>query len=107
MKKLKRVLVSNRGEIAIRIAKAATSLGMESVSVYPRIDAQALHPTYTTHSAKIPGEAVDAYLNVDTMLEVAQSLDCDCIHPGYGFLSENAELAARCEAAGISFGPWQ
>ncbi len=103
MKKLKRVLVSNRGEIAIRIAKAATSLGMESVSVYPRIDAQALHPTYTTHSAEIPGEAIDAYLNVDTMLEVAQSLDCDCIHPGYGFLSENAELAARCEAAGISF----
>ena len=103
LKKLKRVLVSNRGEIAIRIAKAATSLGMESVSVYPRIDAQALHPTYTTHSAEIPGEAIDAYLNVDTMMEVAQSLDCDCIHPGYGFLSENAELAARCEAAGISF----
>lgn len=103
MKKLNRVLVSNRGEIAIRIAKAATSLGMESVSVYPRIDAKALHPRYTTHTTEIPGEAGDAYLNVETMIKTAQSFDCDCVHPGYGFLSENADFAARCEASGITF----
>ena len=103
MKKLNRVLVSNRGEIAIRIAKAATSLGMESVSVYPQIDAHALHPRYTTHTTEIPGEAVDAYLNVDTMMEIAQSFNCDCIHPGYGFLSENAEFAERCETSGLTF----
>ena len=98
-----RVLIANRGEIAIRIARAAAGLGMESVAVYPAIDETALHTRYADIKAPIPGNAVDAYLNLDALIAVAKEHNCDCIHPGYGFVSENAELAARCADAGITF----
>ncbi|MEM7364036.1 MAG: biotin carboxylase N-terminal domain-containing protein, partial [Pseudomonadota bacterium] len=100
---LKRVLIANRGEIAIRIARAAAGLGMESVAVYPAIDENALHTRYADIQAPIPGDAVDAYLNLDALIAAAKDHNCDCIHPGYGFVSENAELAARCADAGITF----
>ena len=104
MPKLERVLISNRGEIAIRIAKTAHALGMESVSVYPSVDEQALHTRYTSYSHRLQdaGDDVAAYLNIDAIIDAAQHMNCDCIHPGYGFLSENPEFARRCEASGIT-----
>ena len=92
----KRVLISNRGEIAIRIAKSATALGLESVGVYPAIDALSLHTRCMTESHEIgtAGDAVGAYLNAEALIQIAKASGCDCLHPGYGFLSENAPFAA-------------
>lgn len=100
-----KVLISNRGEIAIRIARAAAGLGVESVGVYAGVDALALHTRQATQSVELVSDrgAVGAYLDIDVLLEVARETGCDCVHPGYGFLSENAEFATRCAAAGISF----
>ncbi|MEE3182350.1 MAG: biotin carboxylase N-terminal domain-containing protein, partial [Pseudomonadota bacterium] len=94
-----RVFIANRGEIAIRIAKAATSLGMESIGVYAPVDATSLHTRYTTENIEIGSSAVDqvdpvgAYLNIEALVDAAKVAGCDCVHPGYGFLSENAEFA--------------
>ncbi len=102
---LKRVLISNRGEIAIRIAKAASALGMESVAVSPKVDSLALHPRFATTSLEIggPTSSVDAYLDAEAMIEAAKASGADCIHPGYGFLSENAHFAELCASAEITF----
>ena len=104
---LTRVLISNRGEIAIRIAKAAAALGMESVAVYAPVDAQSLHTRCATEARETgtrqPGDAVGAYLDIDALIEIARTSGCDCVHPGYGFLAENAAFAERCAAAGITF----
>ena len=105
----KRVLIANRGEIAIRIAKAATALGMESVGVYAPVDSASLHTRYTTENSEIGNSAgdqadpVSAYLNIEALVDVAKATGCDCVHPGYGFLSENAEFASKCVAEGIAF----
>ena len=100
-----RVLIANRGEIAIRIAKSATALGLESVGVYPAIDALSLHTRCMTESHEIgtAADAVAAYLNADMLVQTAKSRGCDCLHPGYGFLSENAAFAALCAAEGVTF----
>ena len=100
-----RVLIANRGEIAIRIAKSATALGLESVGVYPVIDAFSLHTRCLTESHELgtAADAVDAYLNADMLVQTAKSRGCDCLHPGYGFLSENAAFAALCATEGITF----
>ena len=100
-----RVLIANRGEIAIRIAKSATALGLKSVGVYPAIDAFSLHTRCMTESHELgsAADAVEAYLNADALVQTAKSRSCDCLHPGYGFLSENAAFAALCAAEGISF----
>jgi acetyl/propionyl-CoA carboxylase alpha subunit/acetyl-CoA carboxylase carboxyltransferase component len=101
----KRVLIANRGEIAIRIARAASMLGMETVSIYPPADALSLHTRVTTQSVAI-GASVDpvrAYLDIDAAILAAKRTDCDCVHPGYGFLAENAEFAQRCIDAGLTF----
>ena len=105
MGSLQRVLVANRGEIAIRIAKAAAGLGMESVGVYPPVDAMALHTRVTTDARLLPatGDPVAAYLDAEALVEVATATGCDCVHPGYGFLAENAAFAERCAAAGLTF----
>ncbi|MCY4142936.1 MAG: hypothetical protein OXG08_04500 [Gammaproteobacteria bacterium] len=102
---LQRVLIANRGEIAIRVAKAASALGMESVSVYSSIDKDALHTRYTSLAVQIgqSGQHVEPYLDIDAVVQAAKETDCDCIHPGYGFLSENAELAEICEREGIKY----
>ena len=104
---LTRVLIGNRGEIAIRIARAAAALGMESVAVYAPVDARSLHTRCATHAHELgtgaPGNAVGAYLDADALVEVARTNGCDCVHPGYGFLAENAAFAERCTAAGIAF----
>ena len=101
----KRVFISNRGEIAIRIAKSATVLGVESVGVYPAIDALSLHTRGITESHKIgtAEDSVGAYLNAEALVQTAKASGCDCLHPGYGFLSENAAFAELCAAEGITF----
>ena len=99
-----RVLIANRGEIAIRIAKAADALGIDSVAVYAPVDERSLHLTAVTTAAVLPdGDPVAAYLNAHALLEIAREHQCDCLHPGYGFLAENAEFARLCADAGITF----
>jgi pyruvate carboxylase len=102
----KRVLIANRGEIAIRIARAAAGLGVESVSVFAPADALGLHTRVTTESRAIGaagGDPVAAYLDVEALVAAAVSAGCDCVHPGYGFLAENAGFARRCLAEGLAF----
>ena len=99
----KRVLIANRGEIAIRIAKAAQILGMETVAVHAPIDALSLHTRVTNHTRSLIQDGVAAYLDGSAMIEIAKQMDCDCIHPGYGFLSENASFATMCVAENITF----
>ena len=101
----KRVLISNRGEIAIRIAKSAAALGVESVGVYPAIDVFSLHTRCMTESHQIgtAQDSVEAYLNAEAVIQTAKVSGCDCLHPGYGFLAENARFAELCAAEGITF----
>jgi len=102
-----RVLISNRGEIAIRIAKAASSLGVESVGVYSPVDALSLHTRIATEAVAIGNGSTDdpvgAYLDVDALVAAAKESGCDCVHPGYGFLAENAGFAERCAEIGLTF----
>ncbi len=103
---LSRVLVSNRGEIAIRIAKAASALGMESVGVYASVDSLSLHARVATQALEIgapAGDPVAAYLDAEALVQTAKESGCDCVHPGYGFLSENAAFAELCAAEGLTF----
>ena len=102
-----RVLIANRGEIAIRIAKAAKALGIESVSIHAPVDALSLHTRLTTHTHVIgetnQQDAVAAYLDGAAIIKIAKEMQCDCIHPGYGFLSENANFATMCAVESIAF----
>src|SRR5512135_2285203 len=89
----KKVLVANRGEIAVRILRACRELGIESVAVYSEADRSALHVRY----------ADEAYLRADKIIEIARKCGADAIHPGYGFLAERESFAAACADAGIVF----
>ncbi|MDD3347260.1 acetyl-CoA carboxylase biotin carboxylase subunit [Oscillibacter sp.] len=101
---LKRVLIANRGEIALRILRACRELDMETVAVYSTADAEALHVQLATRSVCIgPAKAAESYLNQDALLTAARLTGCDAVHPGYGFLSENADFADACKAAGLVF----
>ena len=101
---LKRVLIANRGEIALRILRACREMGMETVAVYSEADREAIHVQLATQAVCIgPAPAKDSYLNQAALLTVAQATGCDGIHPGYGFLSENAGFADACAAAGVTF----
>lgn len=101
---LKRVLIANRGEIALRVLRACRELDIETVAVYSQADAEALHVQLATQSVCIgPAKAADSYLNQDALLTVARATGCDGLHPGYGFLSENADFADDCVRAGITF----
>ena len=102
---LKRVLIANRGEIAIRIAKSATGLGIETVSVFAAIDEDSLHTKYSDVTVEIGNaeQTIDAYLDARSIVQTAVEANCDCIHPGYGFLSESVELAEECERQGLVF----
>ena len=105
IKKFKRVLVANRGEIAIRIFRACKELGIRTVAIYSEEDKNALFRTKADEAYQIgKGKApVAAYLGIDEIIELAVSKGVDAIHPGYGLLSENEDFAAACEAAGIEF----
>ena len=99
-----RVLIANRGEIAVRIMRACREMGIDTVTVYSTADADAIHVQLADQSVCIgPAKAADSYLNVDALLTVARDTGCDAIHPGYGFLSENAEFAQRCADQGLAF----
>ena len=101
---LKRVLIANRGEIALRIFRACREAGIETVAVYSQADAEALHVQLATQAVCIgPAPAAESYLNQDALLAVAKATGCDGLHPGYGFLSENAEFADACAREGIKF----
>jgi pyruvate carboxylase len=100
---LSKVLIANRGEIAIRIARAAASCGLDTVAIFAAVDAQSLHIQMADQALQLPGDGVAAYLDVAAVVAAAQSSGCDCVHPGYGFLSENAELAIACAKAGLTF----
>ncbi|MBI2761494.1 MAG: carbamoyl-phosphate synthase large subunit [Chloroflexi bacterium] len=100
---VKRLLVANRGEIAIRIMRATAELGIPSVAIYSEDDASSLHIRRADDAYPLRGTGVAAYLDIDQIVAAAKERGCDAIHPGYGFLSENAEFARRCEAEGITF----
>ena len=105
MQKFKRILVANRGEIAIRVFRACRELGIRSVAIYSEEDKNSLFRTLADESYQIgKGKSpVDAYLDINEIIALAKAKGVDAIHPGYGFLSENSEFAERCEKAGIVF----
>ncbi|MBP1926602.1 pyruvate carboxylase [Sedimentibacter acidaminivorans] len=105
MKKFKRVLVANRGEIAIRIFRACSELDIRSVAIYSEEDKNSLFRTKADESYQIGKnkKPVDAYLGIDEIISIAKSKGVDAIHPGYGLLSENVEFARKCEESGIVF----
>ncbi len=102
---ISKVLVANRGEIAIRAFRAAYELGIATVAVYPYEDRNSQHRLKADESYQIGeiGHPVRAYLSVDEIVDTARRAGADAVYPGYGFLSENPELAAACAAAGITF----
>ena len=105
MKKIKSVLVANRGEIAIRVFRACYEMGIRTVAIYSKEDTLSLHRN-KADEAYLVGEGkkpVEAYLDIDDIIRIAKEHDVDAIHPGYGFLSENAEFAKRCQEEGITF----
>ena len=97
------LLIANRGEIALRIARAAADLGIRTVAVYSEDDALSLHTRTTDEAYALPGLGAAAYLNEEAVVEAAKSTGCSAIHPGYGFLAERASFARRCADAGIVF----
>src|SRR6187455_519833 len=99
-----KVLVANRGEIAVRVIRALDELGIESVAVYSEADRDAQHVKRATEAHLLgPGPATESYLNVDKIMEVIETSGAEAVHPGYGFLAENAAFAKRLEDAGIAF----
>src|SRR5262245_23502583 len=100
---LSSVLVANRGEIAVRILRAAAELGLHTVAVYAEDDADSLHTRQADEVRPLRGAGVPAYLDAEQIVTVAKDAGCDAIHPGYGFLAENAGFARRCAEAGITF----
>lgn len=99
----KKLLIANRGEIAIRIARAAGETGLATVAIYPADDALSLHVRAADAAHEIPGRGARAYLEIEAVIAAAKATGCDALHPGYGFLSENALLARRCAAERITF----
>lgn len=101
---LTKLLVANRGEIAVRIMKTARSLGYRTVAVYSEADARALHVEMADEAVCIgPAQVAESYLNVEAILDAARRTGSDCVHPGYGFLSESAGFARACKDAGLVF----
>ncbi len=98
-----RVLIANRGEIVLRIARAAAELGIQSVAVFASDDAASPHVSATDQAVALPGSGARAHLDIEAIIAAAQGAGCDALHPGYGFLSENPALARACAAAGITF----
>lgn len=101
---IKKVLVANRGEIALRVIRACREMGLQTVAVYSDADRAALHVLHADEAYRLgPAPASESYLRGDLILEIARSAGADAIHPGYGFLSENADFAEACVAAGFAF----
>ena len=105
MKKIRSLLVANRSEIAIRVLRAASELGIRTVAIYSNEDRFALH-RFKADESYLVGEGkkpIQAYLDIDDIIRIAKEAGVDAIHPGYGFLSENPSFADACASAGIAF----
>src|SRR6476620_3073204 len=100
---LSSVLIANRGEIAVRVTRTAKRLGLRTIAVYSSADAQALHTRVCDEAYLIGPAAAQSYLSANAILTVARQTNAECIHPGYGFLAENADFAEACASAGIAF----
>jgi len=98
-----KLLIANRGEIAIRIARAVGESGLATVAIYPADDVLSLHVRAADESFEIPERGARAYLDIEAVISAAKAKGCDALHPGYGFLSENSALARRCADEGITF----
>src|SRR5580765_2479990 len=105
MRPIKKLLVANRSEIAIRICRSAHELHIRTVAIYTHEDRYALHRFKADEAYQIgnAGEPIRAYLDIPAIIRIAKAAGVDAIHPVYGFLSENPELAKACDAAGIQF----
>ncbi len=100
---VRKLLIANRAEIAIRIGRAAAELGIETLAIAPEDDEACLHTRRADAFSRLEGQGVAAYLDVAQILSIAKREGCDAVHPGYGFLSESAEFAEACENAGMVF----
>src|ERR1700750_1353764 len=98
----RKLLIANRSEIAIRIARAAADAGIATVAIHPADDALSLHVRVADEAIEVPARGARAYLDIDAGVKAAKSAGCDAVHPGYGFLSENAAFAKACADAGIA-----
>src|SRR6187455_2426490 len=98
-----RLLVANRAEIAVRLLRAAGEAGIRAVAVYSEDDARSLHVRRADQAVALRGSGPRAYLDAEQVVAAALAAGCDAIHPGYGFLAENADFARRCAAAGVVF----
>src|SRR5271168_2712479 len=101
---MQKVLIANRGEIAVRIIRACHDLGLQTVAVYSEVDSEALHVHHADEAICI-GEAPSAksYLKIPNIIAACEITGADAVHPGYGFLSENANFASICESCGLNF----
>lgn len=97
------LLIANRGEIAIRIARTARAMGLATCAVHSADDAAAAHVTAADQARALPGDGPAAYLSIDALIDTARAAGCDALHPGYGFLSESADFARACAAAELRF----
>jgi len=103
MKKINKVLIANRGEIALRIIRACKELSIESVAIFSEVDIEGIWVRKADECYPIMGDVVQAYLDYEKIISIAKKAECDAIHPGYGFLSENADFARACEEHGLIF----
>ncbi len=100
----KKILIANRGEIAVRIIKACQEMGISSVAVYSEVDRESLHVQLASEAVCIgPAPAIESYLNIDKIIQASRQAGAEAIHPGYGFLAENSEFARSCEKEKLVF----
>src|SRR5512146_2460593 len=99
-----KILIANRGEIALRIIRACKAIGMKTVAVYSEADRDSLHVRFADEAVCVgPAPSRDSYLNIPRIIAAAAITNADAIHPGYGFLSENADFAEICASSGMKF----